>query len=298
MISLPALAELAASNPEALAHPVAPIRLGQRVVDSDETPLVMGVVNLSRASSYRDSVATSTASAVRRGRLLAAQGADVVDLGAESTTDEAPRVALEQQADLLAPVVTGLADDGVVVSAEAYHPLVAKACLEAGAAVLNYTGHEHDDEVFGLVADHAATLVLCSVHGSDAREVTDVEQEGDPIPGYLAHFEGRVAHARACGVDQIVLDPGLGFYYGNLVDSQARIEYQTRVLMRSFELRALGLPVCHALPHAFHLFEEQFRSAEPFFAVWARLGGAGMVRTHEVASVRVVLDTMQRLSVR
>ena len=295
MISLSRLLALADENRDALDHPVAPIRLGVRTVDSDLSPVVMGAINLSRDSTYRDSVATSAESALRRGRILAAQGADLVDIGAESTNGPAARVDRRRQAGLMLPVVAGLAADGIAVSAECYDPELARACLEAGAQVLNYTGRAHDDEIFALAAAYDVTLVLCSVQGSDARDVSDVEAEGDPMPGYLTHFRERVAAARAQGADRIVIDPGLGLYYGNLTDPQTRIDFQTRVLLRTYELRVLGLPVCHALPHAFDLFEEEFRSAEPFFAVLAKLAGTGMFRTHEVPTVRAALTAMQRL---
>jgi dihydropteroate synthase len=138
-------------------------------------------------------------------------------------------------------------------------------------------------------------LILCSITGSDVREITDVERDGDPVPGLVAHFEERVARARQQGVERIVIDPGLGFFYGNLTDPTVRIAHQTQVLLQTFRLRSLGLPVCHALPHAFDLFQDQFRQAEPMFAVLARLGGTGVFRTHEVPQVRAVLDAMVRL---
>lgn len=298
MITLQGLAELAARNPEALAAPVEPLTLGDRVVDTDRTPVVMGTINLSRDSTYRDSIAPSTEAAVRRGRLLAAQGADLVDVGAESTNATSARVDAARQIDQLTPVVKALSGDGIAVSAETYDPEVASACLDAGATVLNFTGNAHEEEIYDLVGRHGATLILCSVLGSDVRDIQDVERDDDPIPGYLAHFEERVGLARSRGVEHVVIDPGLGFFYGNLTDPQRRIEYQTQVLLRTFELRPLGLPICHALPHAFDLFQEHFRSAEPFFAVLARLGGTGVFRTHEVPQVRTALDAMQALSVR
>lgn len=294
MITLGGLAALAQAHGEDLARPVAPLRLGARTVDTDATPVVMGCLNLSRDSTYRESIALSVLAAVRKGTVMAAQGADLVDVGAESSTAKAARVDPHTQAEVLVPVVEGLVAAGVTVSVEAYDPVVVKAALAAGAAVVNYTGSAHDEEVFGAVADAGATVVVCSVPGSDVREVTDVDLD-DPFPGILAHFERRLAVARSCGVEHVVLDPGMGFYYGNLTDPQVRVNHQMHVLLRSSRLRRLGLPVCQAVPHAFALFEDQFRTAEGFFAVFAALAGVGVVRTHEVPHVRAVLTAMAAL---
>jgi dihydropteroate synthase len=297
VITLSALAAIAEAHRADLDHAVEPLILGGRVVDTDREPVVMGSLNLSRDSTYRDSVATSTRSAVRRGRTMSAQGADIVDVGAESTNATSGRVGVGDQIDVLVPVVSALSSAGVCVSAETYEPEVAAACLDAGATVVNYTGSDTQDEVFELVARHGATLVLCRVTGRDVRDVTDVDREADPLPGLVAHFEARVARARLRGVERLVIDPGLGFYYGNLVDPAVRVAHQTHVLLQTFRLRSLGVPVCHALPHAFDLFQDQFRQAEPMFAVLARLGGTGVFRTHEVPQVRAVLDALTRLDV-
>jgi dihydropteroate synthase len=298
VISLSTLSELAEAFRGDLDRPVGPLLVGDRTFDVDAAPVVMGCVNLSRDSTYRESVAVSTASAVRRGRVLAAQGADLVDVGAESSTVAAARTGAEAQTAVMVPVVERLAGGGVLVSAETYHPAVARACLAAGAWMVNYTGAAADAEMFDLVAEAGATIVLCHVRGADVREVTDVDLDVDPLPGLLDGLAGRVERARACGVGRIVIDPGLGFYYGNLTDPAVRVRHQARVLLHSFRLRRLGLPVCHALPHAFDLFEDQFRTAEGLFAVLAHLGGTGVFRTHEVPQVVAVLRTLQALDVR
>jgi dihydropteroate synthase len=90
----------------------------------------------------------------------------------------------------------------------------------------------------------------------------------------------------------------MGFFYGNLVDPMTRVRHQARVLMNSFRLRELGLPICNAVPHAFDLFEDQFRTAEGFFTVLSLLGGTSVVRTHEVPQVAAVVSAMGLLSAR
>jgi dihydropteroate synthase len=296
VITLAGLAALARAHEEDLEHRVQPLRIGEEVFDTDHRPAVMGCVNLSPDSTYRESIAPTTEAAVRKGRILAAEGADVVDVGAESSTAGAARLDPQAQSAVLVPVVKELTALGVAVSAEAYHPVVVRAVLDAGAVVVNYTGSAHDDEVFAAVAAHGATVVLCHVPGADVREVTDVDL-ADPFPGLLDHFLRRVTLARSHGVDRLALDPGMGFYYGNLVDPQLRVRHQTHVLLRSSRLRRLGLPVCQSVPHAFSLFGDQFRTAEGFFTVFAHLAGVGLLRTHEVAHVAAVLRAMRSLDV-
>lgn len=296
MLTLAALAELAAQFPSDLDRSVEPLLIGDRVLDVDARPAVMGTLNLSRDSTYRESIATSTESAIRKGRVMAAQGADLVDVGAESSTAKASRVGANEQIALLVPVIEALTDHGVIVSAETYEPAVVRACLEAGAQVLNLTGTAHHDEIYALAAEFRATVVMCYVGGDNVRDITNVTVDDDPIPGHLHHFARRLAEARAAGVERLVIDPGMGFFYGNLVDPMIRARHQSSVLLNTFRLRGLGVPICNAMPHAFDIFEDQFRTAEGFFTVLGVLGGTSILRTHEVAQVSAVVTAMQALS--
>lgn len=292
MLSLSSLAALAADHADELDQPVAPLRIGEKAYDTDTTPVIMGTVNLSRDSTYRESVAINGESAIRKARVMAAQGAHFIDIGAESSTAKAVRVTADDQIAALVPVIEQLTADGIDVSAETYEPKVVRACLAAGAKVLNLTGSANQAEMFELAAEFDATVILCHVRGDNVRDITDVTLDADPFPGIREHFAARIALAYSAGVDRIAIDPGMGFYYGNLVTPTVRVQHQTHVLLNGFRLRALGLPICNALPHAFDLFEDEFRTAEGFFAVLASLGGTGIYRTHEVARVAAVLSAM------
>lgn len=294
MLSLTDLATLSQAHARDLAQPVPPLRIGGQEIQG---PALMGTVNLSRDSTYRESVAVSVESALRKSRVMAAEGAAVIDIGAESSTARAARVTAEQQIAALLPVIGPLVSEGVVVSTETYEPAVVEACLSAGAQVLNMTGAQHEDEMLDLAASSGATVIMCFSGGGNVREIVDLGIEGDPIPDLLAHFEPRLQRARDRGVENVVIDPGMGFYYGNLTDPLTRARHQARVLLQCFRLRPLGVPICNALPHAFDLFEEHFRTAEGFYAVLAVLGGTSLLRTHEVAQVRAVVRAMTELSV-
>lgn len=260
---------------------------------SNTAPAIMGVINLSPDSWYRESVCLSAEVAVHRGLVLHAQGAAVVDVGAESTLGHAQVAEADLQNSKLLPVVRRLHGAGILVSVETYQPAVAKACLEAGAAILNLTGTGDSEEMYSLVAQHDAAVIICYVQGKNVRKVKDFKLTSDPIPTMRAYFERQIEMAAHLGVKKIFIDPGLGFYYRNLQDSAVRVRHQMTTFLNTFRLRSLGFPVCHALPHAFEFFGEEVRAAEPFFAVLAALGKTDLFRTHEVPKTRAVLDALR-----
>ena len=290
MISLETLSALFQNHSAALKTPIAQLEFDGKLFSQ---PALMATVNLSRDSTYRESIAISTEAAIRKSRVYFAQGADLIDIGAESSTAKAARVNAQDQIRALVPVIEQLSADGIPVSAETYEPEVVKACLQAGAKVLNFTGNEYEDEILDLASQFNATVVVCYVGGANVREITDLNLDADPIPALAAYFENRIESALSHGVTNIVIDPGMGFYYGNLVDPLTRVKHQTNVILNSFRLRELGYPICQALPHAFDLFEDEFRTAESFFAVIASLGGVNLIRTHEISKVRPVFNAMR-----
>jgi len=292
MLTLEHLAELLAAHRAAAGARVREFTIGGRPFAFQTRPAVMGVINLSADSWYRESVCLTTESAVRRGHVLAAQGADILDLGAESTLAQAARVADAAQNSKLLPVLRELRAANLLVSVETYQPAVTCACLEAGANVLNLTGTEGGEEMFRMVAAHDAAVILCYVQGKNVREVGDFDFSADPLEGMRDYFARQIETAQRCGVEKIFLDPGLGFYYRNLQDSAVRVRHQMSVFLNTFRLRALGFPLCHALPHAFEFFGEEVRGAESLFAVLAALGKTDLFRTHEVPRIKAVLDTL------
>lgn len=292
MLKLETLAELADQYRDAAKATVKEFSIGERFFAFNSQPAVMGVVNLSADSWYRESVCLSTDTAIRRGRTLAAQGAQIIDIGAESTLAHAARAGAELQNSKILPVIKALRAEKILVSAETYQPEVTRACLEAGANILNLTGADRSEEMFRMVAAHDAAVIICYVQGPHVREVGDFDFTADPIEMMRQYFSRQIEIATRCGVEKIFIDPGLGFYYRNLQDSAVRVRHQMNVFLNTFRLRTLGFPICHALPHAFEYFNEEVRSAEAFFAVLAALGKTDLFRTHEVPRIRAVLETM------
>ena len=293
MLKLDQLAELFEKNRAAAGARVAEFSIGGKKFTFNSRPAIMGVVNLSADSWYRESVCLSADSAIQRGLVLAAQGADIIDVGAESTLAHAARAGEAAQKSKLLPVIKALRAKKILVSVETYSPAVTRASLEAGANILNLTGTRGSDKIYRMVADHDAAVIICYVAGNNVREVGDFDLKADPIPMLRDFFARQIDIAQRSGVKKIFLDPGLGFYYRNLQDSAVRVRHQMNVFLNTFRLRELGFPLCNALPHAFEFFGEEVRCAEPFFATLAALGKTDLFRTHEVPRIKAVLDTLR-----
>ena len=292
MLKLEDLSELLTANRDTANARVAEFSIDGVRFDFNSRPAIMGVINLSAESWYRESVCLSAERAVERGTILHAQGAQIVDIGAESTLAHAKRIDEGAQSKQLLPIIKGLRERKILVSVETYLASVARDCLEAGANVINLTGSAGSTDIFKMAATHRAAVIICYVQGSNVREVADFDFGSDPVLLMHDYFARQIELARKCGVEKIFIDPGLGFYYRNLQDSAVRVRHQMRIFLNSFRLRKLGHPVCHALPHAFEYFGEEVRSAEPFFAVLAALGKTDLFRTHEVPKTRAVLETL------
>ena len=295
MLSLEQLAALAEKHRDRLTARVREFEIKGRVISSNSRKSIMGVINLSRDSWYRESVCLTTEAAIQRAFVLQEQGADVVDIGAESTLAQAARLDESLQHSKLLPVLAGLRELRIPISVETYNTAVAGRCLEAGAGIINLTGTEETNEFYRMACDFDAAVIICFVEGRNVREAGEFNLHQDAIAFMYEYFAREVERAEKAGLRKLFIDPGLGFYYRNLQDSAVRVRHQMNVFLNTFRLRALGCPVCHALPHAFEYFGEEVRCAEPFFAVLAAFGQADLFRTHEVPKVKAVLDALSLL---
>src|SRR3982751_6898911 len=122
MLTLEYLAQLVKKNQAASRARIKEFSIGGTNFAFNSQPAIMGVINLSPDSWYRESVCLTTESAVRRGQVMAAQGAEIIDIGAESTLAHAARVDMAAQISKVVPVISALRQSGILVSVETYDP--------------------------------------------------------------------------------------------------------------------------------------------------------------------------------
>jgi dihydropteroate synthase len=198
---------------------------------------VVGVLNVTPDSFSDGGRYLGRSDAVAHGVAMRDQGADLVDVGGESTRPGAERVGPATETARVTPVITELSAAGVPVSVDTTRAEVAEAALEAGAAVVNdVSGGLADASMARVVASAGVPWVLMHWRGHSKR-MDELARYGDVVADVRAELSARVEAALAAGVSEraLVLDPGLGF--------AKRGEHNWALLRRLPELLSLGLPL-------------------------------------------------------
>jgi len=245
----------------------------------------MGVVNVTPDSFSDGGRFFEHGDAIAHGRKLAEDGADLVDVGGESTRPGAEPVGAEEERRRVIPVVEALAAEGIGVSVDTNKAAVARPALEAGAAVVNdVSAFRFDPELAGLTAAAGATCVLMHMLG-EPRTMQDDPRYEDVVAEVAAFLEERLAFAVSEGVpeDRVWLDPGIGFGKTS--------EHNLELLRRLDEIAALGRPVVIGTSRKSFLGRLTGRGEEGRLAgtlatnVMALERGASVFRVHDVAEV-------------
>jgi dihydropteroate synthase len=179
-------------------------------------PVVMGVVNVTPDSFSDGGLYADAASAIAHGRRLLADGADILDVGGESTRPGATRPLVGEELDRVVPVITALAGDGATVSVDTMRHEVAAAALAAGASIVNdVSGGLADPKILRVAADSGATYVAMHwrAHADHMTDFATYDNPGGVVAAVRDELAERVDAALAAGIapGRLVLDPGLGF---------------------------------------------------------------------------------------
>jgi dihydropteroate synthase len=204
------------------------------------SPLVMGVVNVTPDSFSDGGLYADAATAIAHGRQLLADGADILDVGGESTRPGATRPLVEEELDRVIPVITALAEGGATISVDTMRHEVAAAALEAGASIVNdVSGGLSDPEILRVVAGAGATYVAMHwrAHADHMTDFATYDNPGGVVTAVRDELAARVDAVLAAGIahDRLVLDPGLGFA------KHARHNWQ--LLAHLAPLEELGFPL-------------------------------------------------------
>ncbi|MGH7856654.1 MAG: dihydropteroate synthase, partial [Candidatus Binatia bacterium] len=256
---------------------------------------LMGVLNTTPDSFSDGGRYHSLEAAVGRAREMVDEGADLIDVGGESTRPGASEVSVDEEIRRTAPVIERIGALGVPVSIDTRKATVAKAALDAGAVMVNdVSGGTFDPAMPPLAADRRVPVVLMHTRGTP-QTMDSLASYGDVVAEVRSELAERVAAARHAGVEEnrILLDPGLGF---------AKTPEQSLELLRRIdELHQDGFPLVvgpsrkRFVGHVLGTEVEDRLEGTLAAVAWCAAHGVAVVRVHDVRAVRRVVDMTEAI---
>ena len=244
-------------------------------------PLVMGIVNVTPDSFSDSGLHLTRDAALAHAQQLIADGADIIDIGGESTRPGAVPVSLQQELDRVLPIIEGLRGIAVPISIDTFKPEVMRAAINAGCSMVNDVNALQDQEAMRVVAQ--SNVAVCLMHKlGDPQTMQSQPRYQNVVADVSAFLRERIAAAEAAGIDldRIVIDPGFGF--------GKTVTHNFSLLANLSELAELGVPVLAGLSRKSMLGAVtgqevgQRLSASVAAALIAVQRGANIVRVHDV----------------
>ena len=258
----------------------------------------MGVLNVTPDSFSDGGRWIETDAAIQHGLDLQSVGADLIDIGGESTRPGAGRVAPEEEQARILPVIRELSRQGLLISVDTLNSSTAAAAAAAGAHIINDVSGGLADPAMASVAADTGLRFIAMHWRAHAQEMDNMTQYGDVVADVRDELSARVDALVSAGVatDKIILDPGLGF---------SKVpEHNWEILGRLGEFDSLGLPVmigasrkrfvASVLPEGAAVLDRDLPTA--VISVLAAQAGAWAVRVHDVAGTRAALSVLARVS--
>jgi len=253
--------------------------------------LLMGVVNVTPDSFSDGDEFFSTDRAVARALQLAAEGADFIDIGGESTRPGARPVPEAEELRRVIPVIEQLAGKlAIAISIDTIKPAVARAALRSGASLVNdVAANREDDAMWRVAAQSGAGYVLTHMQGTpENMQINPVYN--NVVAEVNEFFGGRLARLAACGLpaEQVALDVGIGF--GKRLEDNLQLLARLRAFTKWQRPLVLGASRKSFLGKMSGASLPERLPASLACACWAAQQGAGIIRTHDVAATRQALE--------
>jgi dihydropteroate synthase len=271
------------------------LTLGNRKVTLGADPLVMGILNITPDSFSDGGAYLEPDDAFRRAEEMAAQGADIIDIGGESTRPGSAVVSAEEERARVVPVIKLLKKRlRLPLSIDTYKPEVARAALDAGAAIVNdIAGLCYDRGAMAkVVKQYGVPVIVMHMKGKPATMAKNARYN-DVVSEINDFFSERITFARSEGIreDRLILDPGIGF--------GKTLAHNLEILRRLKEFKVLGLPIAVGLSRKRFIGKitgvtapAERQSGSIAAALWAALQGAHIVRVHDVEETAQALKVL------
>lgn len=247
--------------------------------------LIMGILNVTPDSFSDGGLYLQHERAIAQGLKLAEDGADIIDVGGESTRPGANPVPVKEELRRVIPVIEGLRKESqIMISIDTYKAPVAEAALAAGAEMVNdISALRFDKAMTSLLAEHDLPVVLMHMQG-EPRTMQENPRYNDVVSEVSEFLRERIAAAVAAGIAEIIIDPGIGF--------GKTVEHNLEILRRLAELKALGRPILIGPSRKSFIGQltgaplDERLPGTIASVVLGIAGGADIVRVHDVLEIK------------
>ncbi len=262
-----------------------------------KTPLVMGIVNVTPDSFSDGGKYNSTEKAIAHGLLLLEQGADILDVGGESTRPNSDVVSVEEENERVVPVIKGLAGKAPFISIDSRNAKTMAAAIDAGANMVNdVSALSHDPASIDVIAGSDVMICLMHMRGKP-QNMQDAPAYGDVVDEILSFFEHRLELCQRRNIDigRIILDPGIGF--------GKTLEHNLLIINSLSRFKKFGCPVLLGASRKSFIGDicnidepERRVSGSISAAIYGLSQGANIFRVHDVAQTRQAFDVYTAIS--
>jgi dihydropteroate synthase len=261
------------------------LKMGRFTVDLSEKTHIMGILNITPDSFSDGGKHFDRSVAIRAAEQMVSDGADIIDIGGESTRPGADPVDLDEELRRTIPVIEELAGRlDVPISIDTYKPEVARRALDAGASMINDISGLRNEGMIGLAVERDAPVVIMHMQGTP-RDMQNNPSYGDVVAEVADWLDSQANKAFIAGLskDRILIDPGIGF--------GKNFEHNLEIIKRLSELKSLGYPIVLGTSRkAFigtilDLPPEERVEGTIATVVYGIMQGANIVRVHDVKEV-------------
>ncbi len=258
-----------------------------------EKTLIMGVLNITPDSFSDGGVFNTVDTAVAHGKKMVSDGADLIDIGGESSRPGSEPLSEKEELARILPVVTRLVEEiSVPISIDTYKPLVADICLKAGAHLINDIAGLTNPAMRKVVAEHNVPVVLMHMLGTPKiMQQKPVYQ--DVLGEITSFFQKQIATAHKIGIQQIIIDPGIGF--------GKTVEHNLQILKHLETFKSLGCPILIGPSRKSFIgtitglpVNERLEGTIAAITM-AIMNGANIVRVHDVKECRRAIQVVDAI---
>jgi dihydropteroate synthase len=263
---------------------------GQKL--SFNKPIVMGILNITPDSFSDGGKFFNKKSAIIRAKEMVMQGADIIDIGGESSRPGAESISVKEELDRVIEIISEVSKQNILVSIDTTKPEVAHAALSAGASIINDISGLRKQEMIDVALEFNATVIVMHMQGNPTNMQDDPYYQ-ETIQEILSSLRKKINFAKSKGLNNLIVDPGIGF--------GKRLEDNLLILKEVEEFKKLGLPILIGTSRKGFIgtitgtnIRERL-SGSITTCVIAILNGANIVRVHDVKETREAVDLIKAI---